>query len=106
MGAPFRGSGSSSYQIEINWSALTGAASGLSPITSYSLWWDRGDGVTSIELAVANQTSFVVSGVTVNTNYSFWVRAKNIYGFGPFSNKTAIIAADAPNTLASVVTSL
>ena len=106
MTVPYRGSGSSSYQIEVNWTPLTGSDTGNSPILAYSLWWDKGDGVSSVQLSESNSTAFVVSGVSIGNNYTFWVRAKNIYGYGQFSPTVSIVAAEVPNTLASVVTSL
>jgi hypothetical protein len=42
MGAPSRGDGTSTAQIEITWSEVTGEAMGGSDITSYHLEWDYG----------------------------------------------------------------
>lgn len=76
--------------ISITWSALTGTASGDSTILSYNLYWDNGSGTTSIQLTDSLTTSWTVSGVVSGQSYKFKVRARNIYGYGSFSNAITI----------------
>jgi hypothetical protein len=83
-------------QISLIWPPLTtGVEIGDSTILSYNLQWDAGSGGATeadwIDLvgSPANQvlTSFVVtSGIVGGQWFKFRVRAKNIYGFGLFSD--------------------
>jgi len=44
--------------------------------------------------------------LTGGINYSFQVRARNIYGYGDFSFVTIIAASDVPEVMAIIVTSI
>ena len=66
---------------------------------AYSLYWDQGDATRAAAdtpLIDALVTSFVVTGVTGGAPYRFAVRARNIYGPGPFSAVLTVVPADAP----------
>lgn len=85
------------------WPPLTtGVEIGDSTILSYNLQWDAGSGGATeadwIDLvgSPANQvlTSFVVtSGIVGGQWFTFRVRAKNIYGFGLFSDAVQLKAS-------------
>jgi len=45
-------------------------------------------------------TSFIQQNVTRGTIYRFRLQAKNIYGWGSFSNITAVAAAGIPQQIA------
>jgi hypothetical protein len=98
MATPTQGSGSSDSIIVVNWSALTGSATGNSALTTYSLFWDNASGTTSIELLTSStlSTTYTVSGVSGGSTYRFKVRAKNIYGFGSFSTELVVTPSDVP----------
>jgi hypothetical protein len=88
----------------IEWTAITlDADTGASPITSYNLYWDAGtSGVTwtSLKGEATENTSLtytVSSGLTSGTDYQFQLRAKNIYGFGPFTAASTITASGVPD---------
>ena len=52
-------------------------------------------------------TSYVITGLTTGTSYKFAVRARNIYGYGPFTTPdVAIVAASVPGTMSPVTTAL
>jgi len=61
---------------------LTGTQTGNSPILSYNLYWDNASGSTVYELEDELVTTFTVTGLTGGQNYSFKVRARNVYGYG------------------------
>lgn len=103
MGATTRGSSTSENQIEVLWTALT-AVNDIrgSAIASYHLQWDAGStGVNWFDLTGFSMnymlTRFVVtSGVVKGYPYQFRVRAKNAYGFGPYSDPANIRTSDKP----------
>lgn len=84
--------------LTMNWIALSGADAGNSAVIAYSLYWDAGDAlaVTFTPLTDALVTSFTVNGVTGGATYRFLVRARNIYGYGPYSDVTVVTPDDAP----------
>lgn len=71
---------------------------GGSEILSYNLQWDAGSGVVDVNLAgysTAYLHSYlpVTSGVTAGALYNFRYRARNVYGWGVFSDQVTIKAA-------------
>lgn len=42
-------------------------------------------------------TTYIVTTVTVGTSYQFKVRAKNIWGWGPYSTVTTLTPSTAPS---------
>jgi len=53
-----------------------------------------------VPLYDANVDQFTVMGVTGGVTYRFRVRARNIYGNGPFSDDTIVVPDDAPGKTA------
>lgn len=98
MSPPTEAPWSTDVTVTMNWTALTGSDTGNSAIISYSLYWDNGNPAVpaEIELTDANVTYFTVNGVTGGQAYRFTVRARNIYGYGPYSAETNVIPDDAP----------
>jgi hypothetical protein len=98
MASPTEDSSSTDVTVTMNWIALSGADAGHSDVIAYSLYWDNGvsTGTADIELTDALVTSFTVNGVTGGQAYRFRVRARNIYGYGPYSLATTVIPDDAP----------
>ncbi len=89
MPAPTEGSATSRNVVELLWTQVTSPDDGGSPILSYNVYWDRGTGTWS---NLVGQTSdymllkYSVGGSIVESGtYQFKIRAKNRWGFGPFS---------------------
>jgi hypothetical protein len=67
------------------------AEAGGSEITSYSLEWDGGNIGTNFDALIgldANniQLNYVKDSLTPGVVYRFRYRAKNVYGWSPYSN--------------------
>jgi len=95
----YRGVDTSPSQIEVKWDLLDeDLENGGSEILSYNLQWDEGNGLVNVNL-VGWSTPYlhpyfiVTSGVTAGGFYKFQYRARNIYGWGPFSDVVTIKAA-------------
>ena len=77
-------------------------SNGGSQITSYNLAWDSGSGSqTFINLVGFEQpyllTSFMISqGIVSGITYRFKLRAKNVYGYGPWSEYLDLVALSKP----------
>jgi len=84
----------------VEWDAVTGSSTGNSAITAYSLYWNNGVGTSAdIYLAEGLFTTYTIAGLVANRDYYFKVRAKNIYGYGPFSTIEVIRTSDRPHTM-------
>lgn len=89
-------------QIVIDWTALAPGDDGDSQILGYNVQWKLTSDVTWIDL-VLPETSFTelqtkaVDNLVRGESYSFQIRARNIYGFGPFSDTQDILAANYPS---------
>jgi len=107
MATPTEGAATSTTQVQANWAALTTAAqTGGSAITSYNLDWDQGTGTWAEVVGVASAftalTHTKTSGFTAGSTYKFRVRAKNIFGWGPYSGNLTVVPASVPATMAAV----
>jgi hypothetical protein len=95
----YRGYDTSPTQIEVKWDLLDeDLENGGSEILSYNLQWDAGNGLVNVNLVGWStpylHSSFIVtSGVTAGALYKFKYRARNVYGWGPFSEEVTIKAA-------------
>jgi hypothetical protein len=73
-----------------------------------ALYWDGGPTVNSWsaligEASDSTLTTFTISnGITTGELYKFRHRAKNIFGFGPYSDEVTIKAATKPDQMAAV----
>jgi len=81
-----------------------GPESGNSQILAYELVWNNGSGETSVFVSENLDTSRILSGLTQGTDYIFKVRARNIYGFGVYSDEVTIRAASVPDVMLQVST--
>jgi hypothetical protein len=113
MGVTSRGPLTGPTQIDVYWSPLTiPADNGGSPILSYHLQYDNGTFATTwldvVGLAPDSiaETIIVSSEIVSGTVYGFRVRARNIFGWGPYSAVTEIKAAREPGIPAAPVTSI
>jgi hypothetical protein len=99
MQAPTEDLSSTDTQVTLHWLPLSGVDAGNSDVIAYSLYWDEGDASKTeadVPLYDALVTEFTVTGVTGGLTYRFRVRARNIYGSGPFSDETIVVPDDAP----------
>lgn len=91
----------------MNWSGLSDPVNGGSDVTSYhvqydgvsvgTLWTDI-IGLSSDSLAL---TTAVTSSVQAGSAYRFRYRAKNLHGWGPYSDSLIIYAASVPSAIPS-----
>lgn len=107
MSSVTKGSNSGATNLQINWVSLTTfAETGNSEILGYELWWDANTGAIKFllnsTLSLSQQIFSLVPGLT----YQFKVRAKNVYGHGPFSDIAYLIPDSVPDTMNAVQTSL
>jgi hypothetical protein len=89
------------------------SATGGSPVTSYNLQWNRGDGSGLFTDLVGQdgsnylRTSYLlVAGVNSGTTYTFRLRARNKWGLGGYSDTVDIEASTTPGQVASPTTSI
>lgn len=94
--------------MHVTWTALTSAIeTGDSTILSYNLQWDAGSNKVDWHNLIgfstnSLSTSFTVSsGIAPGSCYFFRVRAKNIYGYGDFSDAQEIKASGTPSQMTS-----
>lgn len=84
--------------MQVDWTA---PFDGNSPITSYAIYYDNGNGGAFVEVAGETssftQTSITVTtGIVVGKTYSFKIKAQNKWGWGQFSDVVMILAANKP----------
>ena len=109
LAGPTRGSETTTSQIQIEISTLSGSDAGYATISSYGVEWDKGENSgTYYEIAGETsdnlQTSFILtSPITMSQSYIFRYRAKNVFGFGSYSPDSTIKAIDSPDQPTNVV---
>jgi hypothetical protein len=113
---PTRGSATSVSQIEVVWTALTGDATGGSPVDSYHLQWDAGSGAGGgwydlqggpDSASYSLLSSHIVStGVTAGSSYRFRVMAHNAHGWSAPSAIATLVAASTPGVPGTPVTTI
>jgi hypothetical protein len=86
-------------EITLQWSALTGIATGNSAILSYNLYWDNATGTTNEQVIDSLVTTHKVTGLIGGKNYKFKIRAKNVYGPGTFSAEVTVLSSDIPDQI-------
>jgi len=121
--------------IIMDWSMWTGDENNDgwgesdSEVTSYKLYWDNGVltdnwGVdvtpTDGELDVVDKTdatvflalvdevvsTYTVTGLTAGRWYLFTVRARNVYGYGAYSDLVRVHASDVPGQVSMITTTV
>ncbi|MCP3681809.1 MAG: fibronectin type III domain-containing protein, partial [bacterium] len=101
---PTEGTNTNDSQIEVDYTALVSPNTGYSSVTSYSLEWDSGSNGLSFTPLVGYSSdslnlTYTKIGLTSGQNYIFKYRAKNIYGWGPYSSDVTIKASTIPSKL-------
>ena len=75
---------SSNTEIIVNWDAVTGLATGGSPILEYTVEFDQGTGAWISSTTTDTTATFIT--LTGGVTYSFKVAAANKYGTGDSSD--------------------
>lgn len=96
-----RGDATNISQIQAVIEALTGTDTGGVPITSYQIDFDmntNSENWFTLKGFNSNDLSLSVfkTGLTVNTPYKFRYRAKNIFGWGEFSEESTLLPNQIP----------
>ena len=112
MDMPTKDQLTTNKMVVVDWTFLTGVRTGMSPITSYNLWWDEGSNgqfwysLIGLTEPILTQSSFsVTNGILEGYDYQFKIRAKNIWGWGDFSPIATIRASTVPNSVPKIITS-
>lgn len=108
--SPFRGPLSTDSSLEVDWNFITDSTlTGGSPIITYSLFIDDGNGGSFSEVCgdtISNYTQnsiIISSGIQSGFTYRVKYMVGNIYGFSPFSPISTITAMTIPGAPTSVV---
>jgi hypothetical protein len=110
--APARGILTGPTQLDVYWTALSLYDAGGSEVLSYHLQYDNATAATTWLDVVGLAPDSMLLTVIVSTNvesgamYGFRVRARNIFGWGPYSQVTYIQAAREPDQPEAPVTSI
>jgi len=94
-------SASSGSRLLIDYAALPAELNGGLHIESYSLEIDDGEGgafvaLTGLAVPSLATSQLITTGVREGVTYRVRYRARNAYGWGPYSVTAAILAAQAP----------
>jgi hypothetical protein len=93
--------------LTINWPALESSLdTGNSEILSYEVYWDANTATTNILLHDDILLTHLVERLEPGETYQFKVRARNIYGYGPFSDLSYLIPHAEPATMDAPSTTL
>lgn len=115
LNAPTRGTATTDSVLQVDWAAPTGTNNGGSAILGYAVYWDSatagsgsqvwteliGESSTHTALTYSRTT-----GITGGKTYAVKVKAKNKWGWGPFSSVTSILAATVPGPPGVPVTTI
>lgn len=70
------------------------------------MWWDANTGSVNIDLYEDLTTSTIVTGLGAGLDYQFKIRARNIYGYGEFSDIVTLVPDAVPDMMSAPSTSL
>jgi hypothetical protein len=102
MVAPTRNTLTDVYQITIDFVELQGVETGDSQILSYHGMWKESTSAVWLDMNLestqftGDKTLSVYDNLQEGLTYNFKIRASNVYGFGPFSSITSILASSWP----------
>lgn len=98
-------SSSNAFQVGLSWQP--GANDGGTPVTSYTVSYDRGnDGASFVEVQTGIlETEYTVTGLTAGLTYQFKVQAQNSFGLSDYSIAKSVYTAQAPDAPVNIVTS-
>ena len=78
---------------------------GGSPVIDYAVYWDQGVASWTFRQNVT-VNSYTSSGLSTGTTYSYYVLARNAFGYSLASTAGSWLAATAPSTPAPPVTTI
>lgn len=112
--SPKRNSDTSESLLKVDYDMLTGVLTGGSTIFSLQLQWDQGTSGASWATLLGFSpytvtTTYSITGldrVSSGRVYKFRYRARNIHGWGPYSDVLDLLAASIPDRLSPVITQL
>lgn len=111
--APLRNSDTSESLLKVDYPMVTGLLTGGSTIFSLQLQWDQGTSGASWYTLLGFSpftvtTTYSITGDRVVSGrvYKFRYRARNIHGWGPYSDTLDLLAASIPDQLQPVITTL
>ena len=99
-------------QVELVWEALaTAEETGGSPILSYNVQWDQGNGGAFENLAgylsdFAGTSFIVTSGISPGAAFRFRARGKNMWGWGPYSTILTAAPSSTPEQMQLVTVTI
>ena len=106
-----QGPTTSESQVELNWNTLaTSAETGGATILSYEVQWDRGYGNGSYYALAGYSSDYTASSFTVTSDispgqdFTFRIRGKNMWGWGPYSSLLTSSPSAVPAQMATVYT--
>ena len=108
--SPRSSTGTSSSQVVVEWDTISSPENGGSDITSYNLQFDQGTSGATWQSLIGYPTESTAltytysSSVEAGKTYNFILRAKNIQGWGPYSDQEGITAATVPDDISTAVT--
>jgi hypothetical protein len=110
--SPLRNEGSSPYQLVVHYPNLEDELNGGSEVTSLHLQWDMGTSGSEWQTLIGevpfttSDTYTINGGLITGQSYQFQYRAKNVFGWGEWSDSAYVLAASLPDTSSPVVTTL
>lgn len=102
MNVPERNVLTNTQEIFVTWQGISEPENGNSEVTSYSLEYDAGTNGQSFQALVGylsdylGQSYSVTEHITRGENFQFRLRAKNMWGWGVYSEVITILAARRP----------
>jgi hypothetical protein len=93
-------------QIGLQW--VAGLANGGSPVIDYRISYDQaaGDDVYVELISGLTTESYTAQGLTRGSTYKFKVQARNEYGYSDYSEMATILAAQRPDQVIDVTTTV
>lgn len=85
--------------ISISVSELTGTATGGSEITSYQVEYYKDESIKSELSSDASTRVYTVTGLTIGETYFVRYRARNVHGWGEYSELSSILVAEKPQKI-------
>lgn len=107
MEDPYEGVATDDTRVQVVWNELIEENTGGSAILSYNLEMMIGGVMTEIvgQTTYYQDTSYLIqTGIQSGQSYSFRVRGRNKWGYGPYSNIVLIEASTNPDTQISTPT--
>lgn len=110
--APLREVSTSTSQLVVTYANLDGELTGGSQVTSLHLQWDEGTVGRSWQTLIGEYPNalnqvFTISGlVQTGHTYQFRYRARNLLGWGEWSDSAYVLAASLPETSMPIISTL